>query len=250
MKSTSLPPGWAFIKLRVFVLTLLLAGASKAAIATFDDLTLPPQSYWNGADGSGGFTSGAVHFQNHYNAAWMFWDGFAYSNRTDPNLAGLPGQYNAIPGPGQGGSANYGVAFVGWETPPTLTLNTPQVLSGLYVTNNGYAYYDMLHGSAFSKKFGGPTGKDEDWFKLTITGLDAAGKTTGAVDFYLADFRFADNAKDYILNSWAFVNLASLGEVKTLQFRLDSSDKGPLGLNTPTYFCIDTIVPGEPPLGK
>jgi hypothetical protein len=233
--------------LRICILTLLLAVASEAAVATFDDLTLLPESYWNGADGSGRFTSGDIHFDNHYNAEWEFWDGFAYSNRTDPNLAGLPAQYNAIAGGGQGGSTNYGIVFVGWEIPPTLTLTTPQVLSGLYVTNDNYTYYDMLHGSAFSKKSGGPTGNDEDWLKLTITGLDATGQVTGTVDFYLADFRFADNAEDYILNSWAFVNLSSLGEVKSLQFRLDSSDKGAFGLNTPTYLCIDTILP-QPPI--
>jgi hypothetical protein len=246
MKCTSLRPGWAPVELRISILVLLLTATANAALATFDDLTLPTQSYWNGSDGSGGFTSGDVHFENHYNADWDFWDGFAYSNRSDPNLAGLQGQYSAIPGCGQSGSANYGIVFVGWETLPTLTLATPQVLSGLYVTNDSYAYYDMLHGSAFSKKFGGPSGNDQDWFKLTIIGLDAAGQVTGSVDFYLADLRFADNAKDYILRSWAFVNLASLGEVKTLQFNLDSSDKGAFGLNTPTYLCIDTIIPQSP----
>jgi hypothetical protein len=247
MRCTSLRPGWAPVELRICVLTLLLAGTSNAAIATFDDLALPPESCWNGADGSGGFTSGDVHFENRYNADWDSWDGFAYSNRTDPNLTDWQAQYNAIPGGGQDGSANYGVVFVGWETLPTLTFAAAQVLSGLYITNNNYTYYDMLHGSAFSKKFGGLTGNDEDWFKLTIIGLDAAGQVTGAVDFYLADLRFADNAKDYILNSWAFVNLTSLGEVKSLQFNLDSSDKGAFGLNTPTYLCIDTIAP-QPPI--
>jgi len=253
MECTALRMGWvprelriADCGLRICLLALFVAGTANAALATFDGLTLPPESHWNGSDGSGEFTSGDVHFVNHYNADWDFWDGFAYSNCTDPNLIGLPAQYNAIAGGGQGGSANYGVVFVGWETLPTLTLSTLQVLSGLYVTNDCYAYYDMLHGSAFSKKFGGPAGKDEDWFKLTITGKDAAGQVTGTVDFYLADFRFADDTQDYILDSWAFVNLATLGEVKILQFQLDSSDKGPLGLNTPTYFCIDTIIPQSP----
>jgi hypothetical protein len=236
--------------LRICILTLLLAATSKAAVTTFDDLTLPPESYWNGSDGTGEFTSGGIHFANHYNADWDYWEGFAYSNRTDPNLAGLLGQYSAIAGGGQGGSANYGVAFIGWETLPTLTLATPQVLSGLYVTNDSYTYYDMLYGSAFSKKFGGSDGNDPDWLKLTITGLDAAGQVTGRVDFYLADFRFADNTQDYILKSWAFVNLSSLGEVKSLQFSLDSSDKSGPYLNTPAYFCIDTIVPGQPLLGR
>jgi hypothetical protein len=257
MKCTSLRPGGAPVEFRISdfgfrigILALLLAGVSEAAVATFDDLMLPAESYWNGADGSGGFTSGGIHFENHYNAAWGAWDGFAYANRTDPNRPDpnqpWVGQYTAIPGGGQGGSPNYGIGYVAGEPLPTLTLATPQVLSGLYVTNNAYAYYDMLYGGAFSQKFAGSTSKGGDWFKLTITGLDAAGKATGAVDFYLADFRGADPAKYYILKSWAFVNLTSLGEVQSLQFNLDSSDKGSFGLNTPAYFCIDTVVPCQP----
>lgn len=227
------------------VLSLALAGTSAAAIASFEDLTLPPESYWNGADGSGGFRSGAAFLDNRYTVYddAGFWDGFAYSNRTDTETSSLEGQYNAISGSGQGGSKTYGIAFVGWEKPPTLTLSTPQQLTGLYVTNNNYAYDDLIHGSGISKPFGGETGDDPDWLKLSITGKDTEENDTGTVDFYLADFRFADNSQDYILDTWEFIDLTLLGEVKTLQFALDSSDKGAFGMNTPAYFCIDTVVP-------
>ncbi len=228
------------------ICTLVFASGnvSRGAVAAFEDLVLAPESYWNGDDGSGGFVSGDASFENHYSAEWEFWDGFAYSNRTDANGTGYEAQYNAIPGGGQGGSANYAVAFVGWEAPPTLTFAHPQRFTGLYVANNCYAYYDMRDGSPFSKKFGGDTGDDEDWFKLTITGIDANDLPAGVVEFYLADFRFADNARDYILDSWAFVDLAPLGEVQTLQFTLSSSDTGGSGMNTPAYLCLDTIVTG------
>jgi hypothetical protein len=222
---------------------LWTAGALNAAVATFEDLTLVPESYWNGDDGSGGFVSGDAFFTNHYDAEWGFWDGFARSNLTDANDMGYPAQYNAITGGGQGGSANYAVAFVGWGAPPTIALAGPQPLTGLYVTNNSYAYYDLREGSPFSRKFGGDTGDDEDWFMLTITGVDANDQPTGAVEFYLADFRFEDNARDYILDSWAFVDLTSLGEVKELQLALSSSDTGDLGMNTPAYVCLDTVLP-------
>ena len=152
------------------VLILALTGLAGAAVATFEDLPLPPESFWNGADQSGGFASGEAFFSNNYNADWGSWDGFAYSNITDPNAEGFEAQYNAITGSGQGGSAHYAVAFVGWEEPPTLTLTSARTLEGLYVTNNNYAYYSVLLGSLYSKQFGGPTGDDEDWFKLTITG--------------------------------------------------------------------------------
>jgi len=225
------------------ILALILAGALSAAISTLEDLALGPESHWNGSDGSGGYPSGDAFFTNDYDVEWDFWAGFAYSNRTDVENTGTDGQYTAIAGSGQGGSANYAVAFVGWEAPPTVEFAEPQGIGGLYVTNSSYAYFDMLQGSPFSKKFGGETGDEEDWFKLTITGLNVDDEVTGTVEFYLADFRDADSSQDYILDAWAFIDLASLGVVKSLQFSLDSSDQGAFGMNTPAYFCLDTIVP-------
>lgn len=231
----------------VLVLVGALGATAGATVATFEDLALPVGSYWNGSDGSGGFSSGEVFFANNYDPEWGSWDGFVYSNLADANASSWESQYHAIPGQGQGGSATYGVAFVGWQGPPTVALAAPQTVAGIYVTNNNYAYYDMLYGGPFSKKFGGASGSDEDWFKLTIAGLDAAGEITGAVDFYLADYRFADNEKDTIVGSWTFVDLTSLGEVTALQFSLDSSDTGMFGMNTPGYFCLDSLIAAPAP---
>jgi len=61
------------------------------------------------------------------------------------------------------------------------------------------------------------------------------------VDFYLADYRFEDNAQDYIIKTWQWVELSSLGEVDSLKFTLASSDVGAYGMNTPGYFCIDQV---------
>ncbi|MEJ2700892.1 MAG: DUF4465 domain-containing protein [Sedimentisphaerales bacterium] len=203
---------------------LVVAEVAQAEIATFDELALAPESYWNGADGTGGFVSGGMHFGNNYDADWGSWDGFSYSNITDTTTMGYVAQYNAVTGTGQGGSANYAVVYVGWVAPPTVTLETPGVVDGLYVTNSSYGYYSMLLGDAFAKKFGGASGDDPDWFLLTITGKDAGGAVAGSVDFYLADYRSADNGEDYIVDTWRYVDLTSLGSVKSLQFALSSSD--------------------------
>ena len=101
--------------------------------------------------------------------------------------------------------------------------------------------FAVLNGDGFSKKFGGPSGNDPDFFKLTITGKDATGATTGAVDLFLADYRFSDNSLDYVLSDWTFVDLSSLGAVSSLAFALDSSDTGQFGINTPGYFALDDL---------
>jgi hypothetical protein len=100
----------------------------------------------------------------------------------------------------------------------------------------------MRDGDLIAKKFGGKSGNDEDWFKLTIKGIDAQGHYTSSVDFYLADFRFKDNKKDYIVDKWSWVDLSSLGNVVKLEFRLSSSDNNAqFGMNTPSYFCFDNV---------
>jgi hypothetical protein len=237
-----------FTGLLGLLVAVTMLNFAKADIVTLEELILPPASYWNGSDGSGGFASGSVHFRNNYNTDWDFWDGFSYSNLTDGTTSGMAGQYSAIAGSGQAGSAKYAIAYVyvGWTEPPTITLDTPAIVRGLYVTNNNTAYFSMLNGDAYAKKFGGDNGSDPDWFLLTITGKDDKGSATGTAAFYLADFRFDDNSADYIVKTWQFVDLTSLGTVQSLAFSLSSSDAGAFGMNTPAYFAIDTIVLGGP----
>ncbi len=226
------------------IIVLTIAGAFAADIANFDDLSLDPNSYWNGSDGSGGFVSDGAFFNNYYNFDRYYWDGFAYSNITDTTTDGMAGLYNCIAGTGQDDSANYGVGYVGWDGLPTVTFNAAEI-DGLYVTNTNYAYYSMLNGDAFAKKFGGDDGNDPDWFLLTITGRDVCDVETGSVELYLADFRFEDNNEDYIVDTWEYVELSSLGVVNKLEFSLGSSDTGDWGMNTPACFVLDTIVLGR-----
>ncbi|MBL7187102.1 MAG: DUF4465 domain-containing protein [Phycisphaerae bacterium] len=226
----------------ICLITILAAGVARADIADFEDLVLTGDSYWNGSDGSGGFASGVAYFGNSYNTDWGSWDGFSYSSATDTTTQGMAAQYNAITGAGQDGSANYAIGYVGWASPPTVTLSSPGVVDGLYVTNCSYPYHAIQNADLFSKKFGGPAGNDPDFFLLTITGKDAGGAVTGAVDFYLADYRSADNSGDYVVDMWQYVDLTSLGVVESLEFTLSSSDVGDWGMNTPAYFAIDTLV--------
>ena len=223
-------------------MVLILAGSAWAGTAaTFDDLTLASESYWNGSDGSGDFTSGIVDFNNNYDTTWGSWDGWSYSNMTDTTTAGNGNQYSAFAGCGQSGS-NYGVAYIGWSEPPSATLPGAMTVDYAYFTNTTYAALSMRDGDSFAKKFGGTSGDDADWFLLTITGKNGA-TVTGTVAFYLADYRFTDNTQDYIVDEWTQVDLSGLGDVTSLEFGLTSSDNGAWGMNTPAYFAMDTLVP-------
>ncbi len=223
----------------ILALALLMATAAHAAM-DFEDVGdgLAAESFWNGSDGSGGFTSNGMHFNNGYVQEWNYWGGFAYSNRTDTQTPGWENQYSAIPGMGAAGSATYAVCYSDMPI-PTVTLPTEQVLPGVYITNTTYAYWTMKNGNGFAKKFGGEDGTDPDWFSLTICGWSEGSDISKTVTIYLADFRSNDPVQDYIVKDWTWVDLSSLGAVKSLWFILRSSDMGDFGMNTPAYFAMD-----------
>ena len=231
-----------------FTLVLAFAALLTATAqnrATFENLTLSPDSYYDGSDLSGGFASGDAYFYNSYDTTYQFWaSGFIYSNVKDDTTAGFTNEYASATAGGVFGSENYTVAnSAGGEVRVALRGFAPgHSVLGFYLTNSTYAYLSMKNGDAFAKKFGGATGSDPDWFKLTVKGWRNGALTTDSVDAYLADFRSSNNADDYILKSWKFVNLLSLGNVDSLSFYLSSTDNGSFGMNTPAYFCIDNFM--------
>ena len=226
----------------VTLLTCWAAAANAANIATFEDLSLSPNSYYNGSDLAGGFTSGGAFFDNNYNQSWGSWTGFAYSNVNDTTTVGYTNQYAAYTGTGFGGTGNYAIGF---SAGSYINLPTGSTPVSVELTNTTYAALDMLNGSGFSKKFGGTTGNDPDYFSVTLTGYDAAnagGSTTGSATFYLADYRFTNNAQDYIVNDWQQVDLTPLGNAASIALTWASSDTGAYGINTPTYVALDNLV--------
>lgn len=230
--------------------TGLLAGLPVFAPALdvdFEDHPLPAQSAWNGSDLSGGVTSRTVFFRNRYDPAWGNWSGFALSNVNDTNTAGWLNQYAVFSGTGVGGTGTYAVVYddTYGEEADIITLALSSWVRGFYVNNTTYAALTMRDGDAygFSKKFGGPTGDDPDWFLLTVTGRDLEGQIVGVTNHYLADYRFTNNALDFIQSDWRWVDLSAFSaSVKTLHFSLSSSDAGAWGMNTPAYFALDGLV--------
>ncbi|MEM7316013.1 MAG: DUF4465 domain-containing protein [Planctomycetota bacterium] len=230
--------------MRYFIaFALLISSMTFADVSDFDDNPLAPESFYNGADEAGGFTSRGVSYNNSYTPAFGSWSGFAYSNTSDTTTPGFLNQYSAITGAGAGGQGNYGVAFYDFFTPviPELTFSTPSIPESIQITNTTYAALSMRDGDSFAKQFGGMSGDDPDYFKLILEGLDASGNSTGTVDFFLADYRFADNSLDYIVDQWQSVDVSSLGAVSSIQFTLETTDIGNYGPATPFYFAIDNV---------
>ena len=103
---------------------------------------------------------------------------------------------------------------------------------------------DHLAGRYFFHYLGGTSGDDEDFFMLTLTGFEdvnLGGGSTGAIDVFLADYRFSDNSKDYILDSWNQVDLTSLGSARSVEFSFTTTDNSAFGPNTPLFVAIDNL---------
>lgn len=111
-------------------------------------------------------------------------------------------------------------------------------ISGFMITNTTAAYNSMKLGDFFAKKFGGKSGNDSDYFYCRVKSF-SKGILKDSQDVYLADFRFQDNSKDYILSTWVPVSFANSPD--SVSFEMYSSDNGAWGMNTPAFFAIDNI---------
>jgi putative lipoic acid-binding regulatory protein len=228
-------------KFLLLSLALVMAAFAMAQEpATFEDVPLGSGGIWQPPVGDNEMSSGGWLFTN--STQYGYWGGFTASNRTDLSQTGLDAQYTAAAGCGYDGSTQYAVAFtMGVQTDVYAADGQLHTVTGCYVTNNLWTYQDILQGGYGELPYGGTTGNDPDWFKVTATGKNASGQTVGELDFYLADYRFANNEEDYVLDTWEWFDLSPLGDVATISFSLSSSRGSGYNMITPAYFCMDNF---------
>lgn len=224
----------------LLLLSMLAFNQSFAQVSNFEDITLSPNSYKNGSDFGGGYTSGGAFFTNMFDTTFgPYWEGFAITNLSDDSTKGYSNQYSAITGKLRVDGNNYAIMYDNGKIRLSAAQKT-KAINGFYITNSTYAYFDMKEGSSFSKKFGGASGNDSDYFRVVISAWKNGGNPADtSISFYLADYRFKDNSKDYIVDSWEYVNLEPFGIVDSFAFYFESSDTGSFGINTPQYLCMD-----------
>ncbi len=223
----------------------------KTHVADFESLPMSEVGYWNGSDLSGelrqeeswgsminnyygGFTSGAVTFENVYTSDWASFKGAAYSSLTDSVTEGYMNQYSVMAGQGALGSKQFALLF---DDGASFRVNYEpgydvQTLKSVMVCNGTYPYLEMRNGG-YGKKFA-----EGDFFKVTFKGYKGE-VLTGEVDYFLADFR---EGRRFLNNNWEYLDLTPLGDAERVEVVFDGSDKGEYGLNTPRYVFIDNLV--------
>lgn len=231
------------IALALFTSTAIF---SQTDTLTFESYNLGSNSYYNGSDNNGSFTIGDYSLYNYYDTTYDFWNGYSISKVQDDVTVGLSNQYASFAAIGANASSQYAVYNYMGEIEFTST----RTLKSIQLTNTTYAAISMRDGDQFGKKFGDSTDANgvidntngEDWFLLQIIPLNENDLLVGdTIDFYLADYRFADSTQDYIVKNWETVSLNDV-VAKKLKFQLVSSDNSDWGMNTPNYFALDNLV--------
>lgn len=243
------------MKKTITLLALALSFATtKAQTATvtidLESFTLAANSAYSNTN-SVPFGTYSVSFQYKWHSSFSYWSGgFSYTNKYDSAaiVTSTPGLYGVKPLKGYNNSNIYMIA----QDQGIINLSAPSTtVEGFYMTNSTYAYKAMRHGDSFARKFGDTTGTGSgttipqgsypDYFKVTAKGYDNGSLKNDSVVFYLADYRFANNSQDYIINNWQWVNTSTLGEVDSLKFFMYTSDVGAFGPNTPLFFGMDNF---------
>ncbi|MDD5862036.1 MAG: DUF4465 domain-containing protein [Prevotella sp.] len=217
-----------------FAAFALGAHAADDNTATFEDVTLGTDTLLDVTSGSS-FTSGNFVFDYSYDSRWGTKSGFIVSGKKATNFVDYTTAYNSCVGHGYDGSNNFAVYYPSYGTASSITAKdgSAQTISGFYGAVNTYVQNSILKGDNYAKAF--TTGS---WLRLDVIGTKA-DDSVDTLSFYLADYRSTDEAAHYYLKDWTWFDLSALGEVKSITFAFDGSDKGDYGLNTPTYVLVD-----------
>ncbi|TAJ12570.1 DUF4465 domain-containing protein [Marinilabiliaceae bacterium JC017] len=218
--------------------------SSVTKTADFEEIALTPESYLIGdpEQESSFFYSGSYKFSNFYQPNNYSWKGFGISNETsttfDPSEY-LTQQFRNAAGGDVNHEGNYAVVYA-CNYVPEIHLNngaTKDNVKGMYITNSVYTLYSMENGDSYV----GGEFTQGDYYMVTVTGYDNNGTITNSKDIYLADYRSTNPDKHFMLKEWKWIDLSSLGKVKTIRFIVSGSRNNDQGLTTPAYFCIDNF---------
>ena len=223
----------------------------EIGIADFEDVELSEQGYWmSEEEGNSLMFSHGWSFSSFYSSDYGgYWNGFTASNRTDTTQNGMDAQYTAITGGGYDTSSNYAVAYVYGMITVMAADSLAHTVTGCYVTNNLWTYKDMRDGGYGYAPFGGTDGTTPDYLVLHAIGKDVNDNVIDTLDFFLADYRFENSDSDYMVDTWEWFDLSSLGAVASISFTMESTIGNEYGMLTPSYFCMDNfngVAPSTP----
>ncbi len=193
---------------------------------------------FNGKIGQQHYTlQGDMRMDFGWDTTYKYWSGNWAMSRVHYNTVEESDMnkhlYGAIAGKGVDGSE---VFAVGQNNAKIYSVHPQTIgLYSFYVTNSTYTYNSMKFGDAFAKKF---KAADKDSLILVVN-VFSKGEKKHQKRVTLADFRFLDTTKNFLLDTWQKVTLTVEGD--SVVFEMQSSDNGSWGMNTPAFFVVDKM---------
>ncbi len=227
----------------LMVAALLCTFACFAQVVDFEELTLEPNSSWNGSDGTGQFTSSYLTLYNDYDNNYSSWQGFAYTNGTDAETNDYSNLSSCV-GHGNGNSANYVTAYIGTDwmgdySPIPVGMKIDTDLSGDFAHRGAYFCMPVLLKKWVDREYA----SNQFYFKLKASAY-ANGTLVGEREIMMADFT---EGHSYMMDDWTFVDLSWIENADSMNFTaLSNDDAGGYGINTPMYFCMDDFGAQDP----
>ncbi|WP_088655513.1 DUF4465 domain-containing protein [Geofilum rhodophaeum] len=223
----------------------LVIPVSTIIWVNFQEFALNSDSLWlqMPENPSNGFSTKNLFFPSYGNQE-EDWTGFALSNLSGQSFSTLPSPFSA-----HAPKKSDEVFMLMHQDDEASGRNfyfpdgREHQFHSISLTNSALTYQYMRTGLENFPRFGDESQTDPlDWFLVTIEGYDNLGNKTGEIPFYLADFRFENRRRNYLIEEWTVVDLRSLGAVNEIRLRLSSSrDEPTSGARLPFYLCIDNL---------
>ncbi len=187
-----------------------------------------------------GYANDDLSFQHIYDQTYGNWYGFAQSKCYDMENGTYENQYSAYHTAAASGEC---FLLYYYDTYNSVDMNAPMDIlckregidfKSICVCLPTYVYKTVAEGNQYARAF-----DDGDYIKLSFIALGDKLVEGDVVEYYPVDFR---GGKHHLDTTWAAIDLSSLaGDIKGLRIRIETTDVGEWGPNTPLYMCFDDL---------
>lgn len=205
-------------------------GGRHDVVESFEGCALGEGGY------SYGYRSDILDFEYHYDQEWGSWAGFAPSSCFDMEDATYANQYSVYNTKAASGDKFMMFYYDSYNEPTDILCRYHGDYSFHSVRLNlsTICYKAISEGNVYARAFG-----DGDYLKVSFTALGANQTEGETVEFYAVDYR---DGSRFVANDWSYVDLSSLqGALWGLRIRIETTDMGEWGANTPLYVCLDDL---------
>ncbi len=181
-----------------------------------------------------GYNSAYLKFEHFLNEEYGYWGGFAHSSMHNMEDGSYTNQYSVYNHSGDGFMLFYYDSYN-----PTCDILCRYFgdyeFSSVLLNLSTYTHQAITEGNDFARAF-----TDGDYLKVTFTALHEDKREGKSVDCYVADYR---EGRRFVADAWNSFDLSELrGELWGLRVKVETTDVGEYGANTPLYICMDNLI--------